>query len=70
MYALATMAFVGMQPVLTHVPPEQVPFNNRDRHAGARQTPGERRPGLAGADNDRVVPVIHCMDSISRERPV
>ena len=33
---------------------EQLALDQRDRHAGGGQPAGERRPGLAGADDDRV----------------
>ena len=38
---------------------EQLALDQRDLHAGAGQPPGERRPGLPGADDDRVESLGH-----------
>ncbi len=38
---------------------EQVALDHRHRHAGGGQPPGERRPGLSGADDDRVEAPAH-----------
>ena len=55
----------GVQPVLTQVPPKSLRSMSATRHAGGGQPAGERRPGLAGADDDGVEPVHrehHCDD--------
>ena len=43
-----------MQPVLTQVPPNSLRSMIATRHAGGGQPSGERRAGLAGADDDGV----------------
>jgi hypothetical protein len=38
---------------------EQLPFDNRHFHASRGQALGEKGPGLAGSDDDRVVGCGH-----------
>ena len=38
---------------------EEMPLDDGDRHAGIRQSLRKRRPRLAGADDDRVVILVH-----------
>ena len=45
---------------------EQVALDQRDLHAGAGQPAGERRPGLAGADDDRVEGAVQLATARAR----
>ena len=46
------MALVGVQPVLTQVPPKQMAFDKRDFPARPSQPHSQRRARLAGANHD------------------
>ena len=52
--ALATSVLVGMQPVLTQVPPKSCRSMNAVFRPSLSSRAAERGPGLSGADDDRV----------------
>jgi hypothetical protein len=45
---------VGVQPVLTQVPPDELAFDHGDGHAGGGEPPRQRRAGLPCPDHDGV----------------
>ena len=48
-------------------PADEVALDQRHRHARPGQAPGQRRPGLAGADDDRVEPAFaHNCETIRK----
>ena len=53
------MVLVGMQPVLTQVPPNSFALDDGDFHARSRQPVRQGRPGLPGPDNDRIIACRH-----------
>jgi len=53
-YALATSVLVGMQPVLTQVPPKSFALNQADPLTGGSESLGQWRAGLAGTDDEGV----------------
>ena len=68
--ALATSVLVGMQPVVDAGAADQLALDHRDGLPGGGQPAGQRWPGLAGTDDDRVEMLCHecCQQQIAADQ--
>ncbi len=60
---------VGMQPLLTQVPPSDLALDERGLAAALGEAHRQRRPGLAGADDDGVEAFGHGFSRWAARKP-